>query len=249
MFTLSHKIALVTGGTKGIGARIAEDLVDAGTNVLVTGRNDTPEVQALLARLNAKGRAVALFGDVRGEAGAQAAVDAAVRAFGGLNIVIHSAGGGVPGKATDISTDTWMEAFDTHVHPVFHLFRAAHPHLKVQGGVMILISSVAGLRGCPNSVAYQAVKGALPQIARALAMDHAVENIRVNVIAPGVIRTDFHATMTDAARLHNITNRIPMRREGTVEDVSSLALEMIRNDFITGECFAVDGGTSMRVTG
>ena len=80
-------------------------------------------------------------------------------------------------------------------------------------------------------------------------MDHAVENIRVNVIAPGVIRTDFHAAMTDAARAHNIANRIPMRREGTVEDVSSLALEMIRNDFITGECFAVDGGTSMRVTG
>ena len=124
-----------------------------------------------------------------------------------------------------------------------NLFRAAHPCLRTDGGVVILISSVAGLRGCPNSVAYQAVKGALPQLARALAMDHA------NVVAPGVIRTDFHSAMTEATRLHNITNRIPMRREGTVEDVSSLMMEMIRNDFITGEVFAVDGGTSMRVTG
>ena len=249
MYPIPHKIALITGGTKGIGARIAQDLVDQGASVLITGRNDTPGVRAFVAHLNTKGKAVVHFGDIQGEAGAQAAVAAAVTAFGGLNILVHSAGGGVPGKITDINTETWMGAFDTHVHPVFHLFRAAHPHLKLQGGVMILISSVAGLRGCPNSVAYQAVKGALPQIARALAMDHAVENIRVNVIAPGVIRTDFHAAMTDAARAHNIANRIPMRREGTVEDVSSLALEMIRNDFITGECFAVDGGTSMRVTG
>ena len=248
MYSLPHRTALITGGTRGIGARIAEDLIDAGASVVITGRNDTPEARALLAHLNTKGKAAAHFGDIRGEAGAREAIDATLKAFGGLNILVHSAGGGVPGKITDISTDTWMGAFETHVHPVFHLFRAAHPHLKAQGGVMILISSVAGLRGCPNSVAYQAVKGALPQIARALALDHASENIRVNVIAPGVIRTDFHAAMTEAQRLHNITNRIPMRREGTVGDVASLALEMIRNDFITGETFAVDGGTSMRVT-
>ncbi len=248
MYPIAHKTALITGGTRGIGARVAEDLIDAGANVVITGRNDTPEARALLARLNAKGKAVAHFGDIRGEAGAAAAVDATIRAFGGLNILIHSAGGGVPGKITDISTDTWMGAFETHVHAVFHLFRAAHPHLKAHGGVMILISSVAGLRGVPNAAAYQAVKGALPQIARGLALDHAAEGIRINVVAPGIIRTDFHAAMTEAARAHNIANRIPLRREGTAADVSSLILELIRNDFITGECFAVDGGMSMRIT-
>ena len=248
MFSIHGQTALITGGTKGIGAAIAEALVETGTNVVITGRNDGPEVQALLDHLNAKGRAVAHFGDVRGEAGAKAAVAAAVAAFGGVNILVHSAGGGVPGRITDISEETWMAAFDTHVHAVFHLFRAAHPHLKAAGGAVILISSVAGLRGVPNAVAYQTVKAAVPQMARALALDHGGEGIRVNAIAPGIIRTDFHAAMSDAARTHNIANRIPLHREGTPQDVASLALELIRNDFITGECFTIDGGMSMRIT-
>ena len=84
MFTPSAKTALITGGTKGIGARIAEDLIDAGASVVITGRHHTPEVQALLAHLNTKGRAVAHFGDIRGKAGAQAAIRAATDAFGGL---------------------------------------------------------------------------------------------------------------------------------------------------------------------
>jgi NAD(P)-dependent dehydrogenase (short-subunit alcohol dehydrogenase family) len=135
------------------------------------------------------------------------------------------------------------------VHPVFHLFRAAHPHLAKQGGAVLLISSVAGIRGCPATVAYQTVKGALIPLARALAFDHAPEGIRVNVLAPGVIRTQFHAKMTEATRAHNIANRIPLRREGQPEDVASAALELIRNDFITGEVTTVDGGMAMRVTG
>ena len=113
----------------------------------------------------------------------------------------------------------------------------------------MLVSSVAGLRGCPKSVAYQTVKGALIPLARALAFDHAAEGIRVNVIAPGIIRTRFHQKMTDAAKAHNIANRIPLRREGKVEDVASAAMQMICNDFITGEVLTIDGGMSMRVTG
>jgi len=93
------------------------------------------------------------------------------------------------------------------------------------------------------------VKGALFPLARALAFDHAAENIRVNVLAPGIIRTCFHAAMTDAAKAHNLANRIPLRREGTVEAVAQAALEMMRNDFITGEVLTVDGGMSMRITG
>ena len=133
--------------------------------------------------------------------------------------------------------------------PVFHLFRAAHPYLAKEGGAVVLVSSVAGLRGCPGTVAYQTVKGALIPLAKALAFDHAVEGIRVNVLAPGIIRTRFHQAMTETAKAHNLANRIPLRREGTVDDVASAALELIRNDFITGEIVTVDGGMSMRITG
>jgi NAD(P)-dependent dehydrogenase (short-subunit alcohol dehydrogenase family) len=98
-------------------------------------------------------------------------------------------------------------------------------------------------------VAYQTVKGALIPLARALAFDHAHEDIRVNVVAPGIIRTRFHAGMTEATKAHNLEKRIPLRREGTIEDVATAALELISNEFITGEVITVDGGMSMRITG
>jgi len=248
MFDIANKAALITGGTRGIGAALAERLVEAGAAVLITGRSETAESRAVLARLQGKGRAAAHYGDIRGQAAAQAAVAATLAAFGRLDVLVHSAGGAAPGKITDISPENWMAAFDIHVHAVYHLFRAAHPSLAREGGAVVLLSSVAGLRGCPNAVAYQTVKAALPQMARALALDHGGEGIRVNAVAPGIIRTDFHAAMTPVAKAHNIANRIPLHREGTPDDVASLAMELIRNDFITGECFAVDGGMSMRIT-
>ena len=256
MFTIQGKTALITGGTRGIGAAIATALVEAGATVMITGRAETPASVAFLAELQARrqaggqagGQAAAHYGDVCGAAAAAAAVAATLAAFGRLDILVHSAGGAAPGRITAIAPDDWMAAFDLHVHAVYHLFRAAHPCLAQEGGAVVLVSSVAGLRGCPGTVAYQTVKAAIPQMARALALDHGGEGIRVNAIAPGIIRTDFHAAMTDVARAHNIANRIPLHREGTPQDVASLALELIRNDFITGECFTIDGGMSMRIT-
>ena len=248
MFTVHGKTALITGGTRGIGAAIATALVEAGAPVMITGRAETPASAAFLAELQVRGQAAAHYGDVRGAAAAAAAVAATLAAFGRLDILVHSAGGAAPGRITAIAPDDWMAAFDLHVHAVYHLFRAAHPCLAQEGGAVVLVSSVAGLRGCPGTVAYQTVKAAIPQMARALALDHGGEGIRVNAIAPGIIRTDFHAAMTDVARAHNIANRIPLHREGTPQDVASLALELIRNDFITGECFTIDGGMSMRIT-
>ncbi len=118
------------------------------------------------------------------------------------------AGGPAPGKIVDLTPEAWANAFAVHVHPVFHLFRAAHPYLVKEGGAVVLVSSVAGLRGCPGTVAYQTVKGALIPLAKALAFDHAAEGIRVNVLAPGIIRTRFHQAMTEAAKAHNLANRI-----------------------------------------
>ena len=106
-----------------------------------------------------------------------------------------------------------------------------------------------GSKGCPASVAYQTVKGALILMARALAFDHAKEKIRVNVLAPGIIRTRFHDSMQEAARLHNLKNRIPLQREGTVDDVAEAAMALIANENITGEVLTIDGGMSMRITG
>jgi NAD(P)-dependent dehydrogenase (short-subunit alcohol dehydrogenase family) len=248
MYEIAGKLAVITGGTRGIGLGIAQHLLAAGGKVVVNGRSESEEASGLLARYGADKVAIDLC-DVSIPAEAADLVERAARRFGRLDILVHSAGGPVPGKITDLTPQAWTDAFAVHVHPVFHLFRAAHPHLAKEGGAVVLVSSVAGLRGCPGTVAYQTVKGALIPLAKALAFDHAVEGIRVNVLAPGIIRTRFHQAMTEAAKAHNLANRIPLRREGTVDDVASAALELIRNDFITGEIVTVDGGMSMRITG
>jgi NAD(P)-dependent dehydrogenase (short-subunit alcohol dehydrogenase family) len=247
MYQIEGKVALITGGTRGIGLAIAEALLAEGASVATNGRAPTAGATALAGRWG--DRAVTLLGDVSVAEEARALVADAADRFGRLDILVHSAGGPVPGMVVDLSEAAWMSAFATHVHPVFHLFRAAHPLLRREGGAVLLISSVAGLRGCPGSVAYQTVKGALIPLARALAFDHAAEGIRVNVLCPGIIRTRFHAAMSEAQKAHNLANRIPLRREGTVDQVAEGALQMIRNDFVTGEVLTIDGGMSMRITG
>jgi NAD(P)-dependent dehydrogenase (short-subunit alcohol dehydrogenase family) len=247
MFDLSQATALVTGGTRGIGLSIARDILEADGKVLINGRSATSEADDLLARFGA-GRVLLAYGDVADPNAARSLVTQLFDSFGGCNVLVHSAGGPAPGKILDLTEEDWMAAFRIHVHPVFHLFKAAHPYLAEAGGAVLLVSSVSGLRGCPGSVAYQTVKGALMPMAKALALDHGAENIRVNVLAPGIIRTRFHQAMTPEAKAHNLDKRIPLRREGTPDEVAALALELLRNEFITGEAFTIDGGMSMRIT-
>lgn len=248
MYDVTDKVALITGGTRGIGFAIAEDLLAAGARVVLNGRSETEEAAELQTRFGPERVAVEL-GDVANPTEAEALVRRSADRFARLDILVHSAGGPAPGTMLELAESDWRAAFDIHVHPVFTLFRAAHPHLAREGGAVILISSVAGIRGCSGTVAYQTVKGALIPMAKALAFDHAAENIRVNVLAPGIIRTRFHDAMSDQAKAHNLDKRIPLKREGSPENVAQAARQLIENDFVTGEMIVVDGGMSMRVTG
>jgi NAD(P)-dependent dehydrogenase (short-subunit alcohol dehydrogenase family) len=239
--------AIITGGTRGIGNAIAAALARRGVSLVINGRKRDAEVDAAVSELTKITPAVFVEGDAAEPAVAQRLADTARERFGRIDYVVPAAGGPNPGKVTDISSEQWMEAFRVHVHGVFHLFRACHPLLAAKGGGVLLIGSVAGKRGCPSTVAYQTVKGALPQLARALARDHAHENIRVNVIEPGIIRTRFHAAMTPEAERNNLDNRIPLKRFGTPDNVATAALELLTNPFITGETLVIDGGMSMRM--
>ncbi len=238
---------IITGGTRGIGAAIAKSLAQRKVRLVLNSRHADAEVEKLMAELKAMTDVVFVGGDASEPATAESLVKEAVSRFGGLDYVVAAAGGPHPGKITELSFDQWTEAFGIHVHAVFHLFRAAYPALKEKGGSFLMVGSVAGERGCPGAVAYQTVKGALPQMARALARDHGAEGIRVNVIEPGIIRTRFHAAMTPEAERNNLDNRIPLRRFGTPENVASAALELLTNPFITGETLVIDGGMSMRM--
>jgi 3-oxoacyl-[acyl-carrier protein] reductase/dehydrogenase/reductase SDR family protein 4 len=118
---------------------------------------------------------------------------------------------------------------------------------KQGAGAIILLGSAAGLRGCPGALAYGVVKGALPQFARSLARELADQNIRVNCVSPGIIRTPFQAHLTPAQVENNIRNRVPLHREGQPEEVARLIVSLIENDFITGQNFVIDGGMTMRI--
>ena len=118
---------------------------------------------------------------------------------------------------------------------------------KAGEGAIVFISSVAGIRGVPTHIAYGVVKGAMLQFTRCLARDEADHNIRVNCVAPGIIRTRFHDSMTLEAKAHNLAVRIPLHREGTPEDVAEAVRMLVTNDFITGEVVVIDGGSSMQV--
>lgn len=246
---LQGKTCVVTGGTKGIGQATAILLGRAGANVAVVGRHSDEEARKTLAAIRACGsRAELIVADMAKSEEAYRCVQETQQRLGAPCALVHSAGGLVRGGLLEVTPEAWYEAFEVHVHAVFHLCRAAVPAMREAGeGAVVLISSVAGLRGLKMNLPYQVVKGALPQFARALAYELAQDNIRVNAVAPGIIRTRFHAAMTEEQKRYNLEHRIPLQREGTAEDVAKLIYQLITNDYITGETVVIDGGLTMRI--
>src|SRR5579864_6353814 len=211
---LQQQICLVTGGTKGIGAATAISLATEGADIAIVGRRLDAEAEETRRHIEALGRRCLLIrADVAVSDEATGCVEETTRGLGSVDVLVHSAGGPVNGGLFELTSELWHSAFDVHVHAIFHLCRAAIPAMKQKKrGAIILISSAAGIRGIKTNVAYQAVKGTLPQLTRALAYEFADDNIRVNCVAPGVIRTAFHSTMTPETKKHNLENRIPLHR-------------------------------------
>ena len=246
---LEGKVCLITGGTKGIGAAAALKLAQLGAHIVINGRNADAEAETVERQVKALGRKCSVqIADVSKAGDAVNLVNAAASALGGVDVLVHSAGGGVPGTLLDVDPQAWYRAFDVHIHAAFHLCRASIPLMKrKKEGAIILISSAAGLRGCPGAFSYGVVKGALPQFARALARDLGDDNIRVNCVSPGIIRTRFHDGLTPEQVKNNIEKRIPLHREGTTQEVAEVIATLVSNDFITGENVVIDGGMSMRI--
>ena len=246
---LENKTALITGGTRGIGAATAVALAQRGAQVAIVGRHEDDDARQTLARIEALGRrGMLILADVGKPDQAARCVAQTVERLGTVDMLVHSAGGPTVGGILEVSPEAWHEAFDVHVHAIYHLCRAGVPLMRPKKeGAVVLVSSVAGIRSLTFNLAYQVVKGAVPHFTRALARELAEDNIRVNAVAPGIIRTKFHAKMTPEQRKHNLDNRIPLHREGTPEQVAQLIVELIANDYITGEVVTIDGGLTMRI--
>ncbi len=247
---LEGKVCLVTGGVRGIGAATALRLARAGADVAVQSRDAESEAaRETKAAIEALGRrCISIAADMAVAADAARTVEETVAGLGGIDVLVHNAGAAAPGSVMTVSEEVWYHAFNVHVHAVFHLCRAAIPHMiPKKEGAIVLLGSSAGHRGVLGAAAYATVKGAIPQFTRVLAREMADHNIRVNCISPGVVRTRFQDMLTPAQVKNNLENRIPLHREGTPEEIAQVIEVLATNDFMTGSDVVIDGGLTMRI--
>jgi len=246
---LEGKVSLITGGAGAIGAATALELARRGSDIMIVDWRIDGRVQEVKDKIRCLGRScLMLQADMSSPAEVTWSVLETAAQMGSVDVLVHAAGGGVPGKLLEVTPEAWYRAFDVHVHAVFHLCRTAVPFMKKKAeGAIVLISSAAGARGCLGAIAYGVAKGALPQFARSLARELADDNIRVNAVSPGIIRTPFQDHLTPEQVENNIQNRIPLHREGKPEDVAEVITMLVTDDFVTGETIAVDGGMAMRI--
>ena len=246
---LEGKVSLITGGAGGIGAATALGLARLGSDIMIIDWRIDARVKEVKDKISCLGRScLMLKADVSVPAEATRSVVETAAQMGTVDVLVHAAGGGVQGSLFEVTPEEWYGAFNIHVHAIFHLCRAAVPFMKKkQEGAIVLISSAAGSRGCIGAIAYGVAKGAVPQFARSLARELADDNIRVNAVSPGIIRTPFQDYLTPEQVKNNIENRIPLHREGKPEEVAEVVTMLVTDDFVTGETIAVDGGMAMRI--
>jgi len=244
------KTALVTGATSGIGRATARRLAAGGARVLVVGRDQARADACVEAIVSTGGEAKSLLGDVTDPGFCEDAVVTAVEAFGPLEVVANVAGIIRRGDVTSTSDGDWRQTMTANVDSVFYMSRAAVPALRANGGGSIInLASTVGLVGALGLAAYCASKGAVIQLTRAMALDHAAEGIRVNAVCPGAVDTPMltsqhgQGVTPDAVRAQNLAaipqGRIPVAEE-IAELIAFLASEASRH--ITGAAIPIDGG-------
>ena len=244
---LEGKWAIVTGAGSGIGRACAIALAKEGAQVALVGRR-RELLDALAHEIGSK--ALVCVGDVRNQEDITRMVQQAEDKFGGLNVLLNNAGVLYPGTAETLTDEQWDRSFDVNVKAIWHMSRAVLPWLRrVGGGSIINISSVLGLIGARNRVAYSASKGAVTMMTKSMAMDHATENIRVNCICPGIVETEMVAEVITRAPDPDEARRVrealhPMGRFGQPEDIGGLAVFLASDEskWMTGAAIPVDGG-------
>jgi len=251
--TLANKVVVITGGTSGIGAACAVEFGRVGAQILILGR-DRDRAQRLCDKLRADSVVADFFiADIRNLEECEYAVEFAVRRFGRLDILINCAGIIIEGDVLTTSPQAWLKVMDVNVNGPYWMCRAAIPEMRRSGGGAIVnVASDWGLVGGKNHVAYCASKGALVNMTRAMALDHAADNIRVNVICPGEVETP----MLDAEVLRGGPDRatgyaelaagIPLGRISKPEEQARCIRFLASPDasFVTGAVFSVDGGST-----
>jgi len=248
-FDLKGEVALVTGGNGGIGRGIAVGLARAGADIVIAARDEAKTADAR-AEVEALGRrCVGVRCDVSRRAELQAAVQIARDALGKLSIVVANAGIAVRGAPQSLAEEDWLRVIGTNLNGVFFAAQTAHPALVANGGgKVITIGSEYSLFGSPTVPSYSASKGGVVQLTKSLAVAWARDNIQVNCIIPGWVRTDLTApVMEDKESYERIVGRTPARRFAEPEELAGAAVFLASraSNFVTGQSLVVDGGYSI----
>jgi gluconate 5-dehydrogenase len=250
-FRLDGQVALVTGGSRGLGLQIAEGLGEAGASVAITARRDEGLAQATRILTDQGIPTFATRCDISQAEQVDAAVAAVLAHYGKIDILVNNAGATWGAPFAELPLSAWDKVVRTNVDGTFFVSRAVGLHLieRGQGGRIINIASVAGLRGSDPDVMptlpYNTSKGAVVNFTRALATTLAEHNITVNCICPGFFPTRMSAGILERSR-ERIIARTPLRRVGTDQDLKGIAVLFASpaSAFITGQVIAVDGGST-----
>ena len=251
-FSLEGKVALVTGGSRGIGQATAITLAQAGADVAVTSRK-LPDLEVVAQQIRDQGRnALALDAHLGRIDQIQPVVDKVIAELGGLDILVNNAGTNFFAPAIDMEERAWDTDFNVDLKRLFFLSQAAARHMRENGGGSIVnVSSVSGLRPQVPTSHYSIAKAGVIMATKALAVEWAEYGIRVNCIAPGAIETRLYDAIfsllpedESKARKDAAAQRIPMKRVGDPQEIADgvLYLAASASSYVTGQTYSVDGG-------
>jgi NAD(P)-dependent dehydrogenase (short-subunit alcohol dehydrogenase family) len=247
LFQLDGKVALITGASKGIGEAIARGLAEFGAKVVVSSRKQEA-VDAVAEAFRGDGlEAIGIAANMGNIEQAHALVDKTVAAYGGLDIIINNAAANpVFGPIQQTEERAFDKIIDVNLKGPFELCKKAYPILKERGGGSIInISSIGGLTPESGIGIYSVSKAGINNLTKAMAQDWGADNIRVNAICPGLIKTKFsEALWNNEAILKRFLQHIPLKRAGTADDIAGLAVYLASDAaaYCTGGIYMIDGG-------
>jgi NAD(P)-dependent dehydrogenase (short-subunit alcohol dehydrogenase family) len=252
LFSLAGKVAIVTGSSRGIGKAIAQRMAEHGAKVVISSRKPEPcaEVAQEINAAYGAGSAISIPANISSKDELKHLVDETTRQFGKVDIVVCNAASNPHyGPLASIEDDQFRKIFENNVIANHWLISFAAPQMiERKDGAIVIVSSIGGLRGSPVIGAYNISKAADFQLARNLAVEYGPHNVRVNCIAPGLIKTDFaKALWENPETLARATATAPLRRIGNPDEIAGAAvfLASAAGSFMTGQNLVVDGGVTI----